>query len=347
MRIAFSLFLACLLVGIGCTKRTEKAEFQWETMGTVARCEAVLPHDLTTLDAQTMVTAIYDSVNSVFNTWRPDTEISRLNRAPADSAFHLSPWLASCLTTADRFSRLSAGAFDPTAEPMMRLWGFYRRQGRLPAPAELDSVRALLGQWRFSQANVLIKGNQATRFDLGAAAKGFAVDIAAHRLQTAGVENGLLDLGGNLFCLGGATGRSDWRVGVRDPLQRDRFFAYVTVTGCGVATSGSYERFVTIDGQHYGHIMNPATGQPAQGVLSATVFAPSALLADILSTTLFVLGPDAGHALLAKLPEPVEAILVVPGAAGNPARVLVTTGLIDQMTVLEEYADRYELVDWK
>jgi thiamine biosynthesis lipoprotein len=343
--VACLLFLLILWLS-ACSDGQERLDFQFETMGTVARCDLELVDGLSAARAQAMVVAVYDSVNAVFSTWQTDTELSRLNRAPADSATNVSPWLRDCLLVSARLQTLSSGAFDPTAEPMMRLWGFYRRQGNLPSQAELDSVRGLLGNWDLTTSGAVTKTMAETSFDLGGIAKGFAVDLAVGRLRHAGVTNGLVDLGGNLYCLGGAPGRPNWRVGVRDPLDRDRFFAAVAVTGQGVSTSGSYERFVIIGDRRYGHIMNPATGRPATGVLSATVFAPTALWADGLSTALFVLGPEAGQDMLAQLEQPMDALLVVPGREGAKARVLFTPGLENKVTILPEFIGSYELVPW-
>jgi thiamine biosynthesis lipoprotein len=331
---------------VGCAPEQERAAFTFETMGTVARCDLELPEGLSTGQAQALVEATYQEVNAVFSTWSPDSELSHLNRAPADSAVSLSPWLGQCLREAERLREISRGAFDPTAEPLMRLWGFYRRQGRLPAAAALDSARALMGGYVLGPEGTVTKHAAGTHFDLGGIAKGFAVDQAMARLQQAGVKNGLVDLGGNLFCLGGAAGRTDWRVGVRDPLNRDRYFGTVSVTDLALATSGSYERFVTIDGRRYGHIMNPATGHPAEGVLGVTVLAPSAQLADGLSTALFVAGEEAGREILSRLETPVEVIMVLPGPTEDTAEVLLTPGLEGRVSLLPDYAERFTLRSW-
>jgi len=344
---ARSLVLSALVLVSGCASDPEPASFEFETMGTLARCDLALPDGMTAPEAQTMVTAVYDSVTAVFSTWHPDTELSRLNRAPADSAVNLSPWLFQCLDQAERIRILSEGAFDPTAEPLMRLWGFYQREGQLPSDTEIDSARALMGDWAFTGDSEATKRKADTRFDLGGIAKGYAVDLAAASLRNAGVTDGLVDLGGNLFCLGGAPEREDWRVGIRDPLDRTTYFASVTVSGQAVATSGSYERFVTIDGERYGHIMNPATGRPAKGVLGVTVFAETAALADALSTALFVQGHGVGRIFLKLLPDPVDVLMVIPGREGEKARVLYTPGLLGRITLLEDYADTYDLVEWR
>lgn len=351
MKFSLALLLACLVLlafsilpACDQTRPTTRQTFAFPSMGTVATCDLVLPTTLDPGRAQAMVRAAYDSVETALSVWRPDSELSRLNRAPADSAVTASPLLARCLAAAEDLRRASGGAFDPTAGPLMDLWGFSRRLPQLPSPAAVDSARALLGGWRFDPAPPrIVKERGSTRFDLGGIAKGMAVDMAAAALRAAGVTDGLLDLGGNLFCLGGAPGRPDWRVGIKDPLDKERIFAAVRVSGAAVATSGSYEKFVTIAGRSYGHIMNPATGRPATGLLSATAIAPAGILADGLSTTLFVLGKAAGLALLADRYPDVQAVLVSPGEEPGTALVTVTAGLRGRLEILPAYEGRYRL----
>ncbi len=353
MQKSACLILIMLILATGCAEDHQWSDFYFDTMGTRAHCHLELPPEIQLGQGAPLVQAVYDSVTTVFSTWDAGSEMSRLNRAPADSVVHLSPWFDRCLAQADELRGRSRGAFDPTAGPLMRLWGFYRGQGRLPSPAERDSACALVGGWRYVDSGAVVKTDGRVKFDLGAIAKGFAVDRAVERLQAAGVRNGLVDLGGNLYCLGGAQGRHDWRVGVRDPLDRNEHFATVKLSGQAVATSGSYERFVEIDGIRYGHIMNTATGLPATGVLSVSVVAPTAVLADGLSTTLFVLGPHKGGLLLRDLPPrlqgKVQAIMVLPAAEGEgePVRVLVTPGLMGQVELVPHYQRKFVLEEWR
>ncbi len=340
--------LTCLftiwMAGCGRPSSSEHA-FTFETMGTVASCQLTLPPDLPAIQAEAMVRETFAEVNTTLSTWLPNSEISRLSRAAADSAVSVSPLLRTCLLTSQQLHEKSAGAFDTTAESLMRLWGFYRRQGRLPGQAELDSALADLGQWRWEgQPGRVIKEKPGTQFDLGGIAKGLAVDLAAGRLRKAGVQNGLIDLGGNLYCLGGAPGRENWRVGIRNPNNRNELFALVTVTEVSVATSGSYERFVEIDGRRYGHIMNPATGRPAEGLLSATVIAEDGILADGLSTTLFVLGPHKAQLFLSKYYPQVEAVLVTPAETGELATVWATKGLRGRLSLQPGFEKQYQMV---
>jgi thiamine biosynthesis lipoprotein len=339
-------FLSVLILVLvaGCGETSTEYSFTFETMGTVASCRLVLPPGLSAQDASDMVQGTFAEVNSTLSTWLPDSEISRLNRAPADSAVAISSLMQTCLRTSQQLHEQSGGAFDPTAESLMRLWGFYRRQGCLPEQAALDSALADLGQWDFvGDFQSINKIKPGTRFDLGGIAKGLAVDLAAARLGTAGVQDGLIDLGGNLFCFGGAPDRLDWRVGIRNPKNRDELFATVVISDLAVATSGSYERFVEIEGRQFGHIMNPATGRPAEGLLSVTVVADQAILADGLSTTLFVLGPEKALPFLRRYYPDAEAVLVMPGVSGHKATVLATRGLEGNLSLRPAFADLYSL----
>ena len=343
-RLLTALALAAALLAAGCGGDRPPLPFSasWPTMGTVASLQV---HDVDrelAEKAMDAVRAAYDSVVVAMDTWDPDSEISRLNRAPADSAVALSTLLDACLSAADSLKMLSGGAFDPSAGPLMDLWGFTRRQGRLPAPAEVDSARALMGGYRRDRGAV-VKTLAGAGLDLGGVAKGFAVDRAAADLRALGVNSALIDLGGNIFGLGAPPGRSAWRLGVRDPRNTDDYLAVFTLRDAAVATSGAYERFVTIDGRRYGHVMNPATGRPAEGLLGATVIHPSAAVADGLSTALFVLGPDAALALLARVPG-AQAVLVLPPEPGtNQARVVATPGLRGNLELRPEAAVLYSL----
>ena len=345
--VAALLIVVCGLGG--CGERDHACSFHELVMGTVAGGTIHARSDAAAAEAASAVRAVYDSVNTVMSSWDTGSELSRLNRAPADSAVGLSPWLNACLAAADSLRARSGGAFDPTAEPLMRLWGFYRREGRLPSAAALDSARALMGGYVHDAATAtVVKTTDGTHFDLGGIAKGFAVDEAVAELKRRGANSALLDLGGNLYMLGSPPGRELWRIGVRDPRDPKKYIAAFAGRDLAVATSGAYERFVTIDGRRYGHIMNPATGRPAEGLLSATVICASATLADGLSTTLFVLGPARALDLLREGWPGVEAVLVLPpaeAAAGKTkARVVATPGLAGNLELNATAAAEYELV---
>lgn len=342
MRQPAAVAAAALLLSLlgGCDTPADVHRFSFESMGTTAGGVVEVWDRTIDREPAQVVAASFDSVEVRLSSWRDDSEVGRLNAAPADSVIPVGLWLSECLRVSEALRAGSGGAFDVTAGPLMRLWGFRGGQGRLPSPAEVDSARALLGLYTFDAANrTVLKHDARCSFDLGGIAKGFAVDLAVKNLVELGINAALIDLGGNLYALGKPEGREGWTVGVRDPRDRDRLLATFVVWHRAVASSGSYERFVEIDGRRYGHIMNPATGRPAEGLLGTTVIHPSATLCDGLSTTLFVAGPDEAVRLLRGTYREVEAILVLPPTAGETrARVVATPGLGGRLELVPDRA---------
>jgi FAD:protein FMN transferase len=340
--------IAALLVLIltqACGPAEDPAPRRWEfeTMGTQAALEIRGPLSEHEAEGHCRVLEAFSTVDSLMSTWDPNSELSRLNRAPADSSLELSPLLGDCLARALALRTLSGGAFEPGAEPLMRLWGFYRREGRLPEPETIAELLPRLDDYDYEpDTRRFVKRREETAIDLGGIAKGFALDLAAAALMELKLTRAMIDLGGNLYCLGEADAGRSWRVGIRDPLDRDRLFASIALQDRAVATSGSYERFVTIDGKRYGHIMNPATGRPAEGLLSATVISEDATLGDGLATALFVLGPAQAESLLARLPG-IEAVLVLPAPENEKTRVRATRALQGDLEISPEYLDRFHL----
>ena len=289
-----------------------------------------------------VVAASFDSVDVQLSSWRDDSEVGQINLAPADTVMPVGLWLSDCLRTAAALHEGSGGAFDITAGPLMHLWGFYQREGHLPSQPEIDAALGLLGGFDYDAAHrTIVKRNADVKIDLGGIAKGYAVDLAIKNLIEFGISAALIDLGGNLYGLGIPDGRDAWVVGVRDPRDRDRMLGSFSIVNRAVASSGSYERFVEIDGRRYGHIMNPATGRPAEGLLGVTVIHHSATFCDGLSTTLFVAGPTEAVRLLQETYHSVEAILILPAASGTTqARVIATPGLRENFTLTDErYGD--------
>jgi thiamine biosynthesis lipoprotein len=243
---------------------------------------------------------------SVFLT---NSVVSRLNRGETievPERCHAAAVIRFALETAEA----SGGAFDPTVGPLLHTWGFRGGGGAFPSFSVISNALASVGWWRVclkpaGQGRVRISAGGA-EIDLGGIAKGYAVDLAVDRLVEAGRTDFIVNLGGNIRVYGvPATGRADWNIAVRDPSGRHSPIPLPRRlrSGEAVATSGSYERFVEIGGRRYSHIIDPRTGLPVDnGLGSVSVIAPSAMAADACSTTLFVLGREAGAAFLAARP---------------------------------------------
>lgn len=305
----------------------------WPVMGTMLQVTVWEKDVARARNALSTARAAVFRVDSLMSTYRPESELSAVNRrAGTDSLTRISHETAAVLTAALEYARASGGAFDVTVGPLVDVWGFYRPEGALPSPAALDSARALVG-WEtveFDPARATVRlPRKGMRLDLGAIAKGYALDLSVAALREAGVQRGRVDLGGNLRFLSRAGG-DIWEVGLRDPRRPEEALAAIRLDSGAVATSGDYERFFVHEGVRYSHILDPRTGWPALGVASVSAFAPTGLASDALSTALFVLGPDRGCALA--LAAGVEALWVLDGGERD-GEVVITPGLRDRLAM--------------
>lgn len=218
-----------------------------------------------------------------------ESEVALLNRAGTGT---VSPEIATLLSETLALCKRTGGALDMTVYPLVRAWGFTTGNHRVPDAAELEELLTSVGYDR-----VTVSGNTVTlagnaEIDLGAVGKGYTADRLTALLGDAGVESALLNLGGNVQAIGTKPNGDAWRVGVQDP-SGSGVLATLAVSDCAVVTSGTYERHFEQDGEIYHHIIDPKTGSPAKsGLLSVTVVAKSGLLADALSTALFVMGKE-------------------------------------------------------
>lgn len=244
----------------------------------------------------------FRSVEHVCTRFDPESELCSLTAHPA-TAIAVSPLLFEAVRFAVHIADVSGGAFDPTLGATLQQRGF-NREHRTGATANVMVEAAADVSYR----DIAIDAEQHTitlrrplLLDLGAVAKGLAIDLAARELQAAGSY--AIDAGGDLY-LGGTNGeRQPWSIGIRHPRKPGECIAAVQVSDQAVCTSGDYERVAgpPAGGHHEHHIVDPRTGSSPATVASVTVIAPSAMLADALATAAFVLGPDDGLALLERL----------------------------------------------
>ncbi len=244
-------------------------------------------------------------VNTLMSPFGDDSDVKRLNDAPAGTWVSVDPLTWRVVMEALRWHRLSGGAFDPTIGPVKRLFTFDGLEtDAMPADDALAEARSRVGadKLRFEREGMRLSwAVDGMRLDLGAIAKGFAADLAMESLLRNGARHALVDIGGELRALGGKPGdaRKPWRAGIRHPRDDDVIERFELVDGA-VATSGDYERFFLHNGVRYEHIIDPRTGIPlTEGPASVTVIHPSSCLAaDALATTLCVLGERDGEAFL-------------------------------------------------
>jgi thiamine biosynthesis lipoprotein len=234
-----------------------------------------------------------ERLEGVMSARRRDSEISRINEGASGAWIPMSADVASVLGRALFFSRLSDRACDVTIGPVMSLWGFSTTAPHVPDEDEIVAALERVGadKMEVTEGKVRhLKGNMA--LDLGAIAKGYAVDRAVRVLERGGASGGLVDAGGDLRFFGTKPGGRRWRIALAHPRKAGTLIEIGEMPLHSVATSGDYERFFEADGRRYHHLLDPRTGYPSRRAVSATVWARTCMDADMLSTTLFVMGPD-------------------------------------------------------
>ncbi|MBM4330577.1 MAG: FAD:protein FMN transferase [Deltaproteobacteria bacterium] len=249
-------------------------------------------------------------IDFLMSNYREDSEVSRINRNAGKKETLVSPETLRVIERALEFSSLSGGAFDISIASVFRLWNF--REGKLPDEKSLMGKLPKVDYRRIkvdrARSSVYLQ-EQGMEIDLGAIAKGYAVDRASAILQEKGIENFIVNAGGDLKVNGSKEEGVAWTVGIQHPRLPSTMIAKLSLRQTAVATSGDYQKFFIKGGERYHHLLNPSTGTPARESQSVTVMAPSAMDADALATAIFILGPEKGLSLIERLPN-VHTIIV-------------------------------------
>jgi thiamine biosynthesis lipoprotein len=238
---------------------------------------------------------LVDRLEAQLSVYRADSAVSDLNRRAAMAPVRVDPHLFALLRRAARLSALTDGAFDPTAGPLVRCWGFFERAGAVPEPAGLADALARTGirQLHFGRDRTVTFARQGVELNLGGIGKGYALDRAGRLLRRRGRRCALLNGGSSsVLAIGHPPDQDRWIIGLRDPARRERRWALLRLADAAVATSGVAEQSFVADGRRYGHLLDPRSGQPVDGRLSVTVVASCAAEADALATAFFVGGPS-------------------------------------------------------
>ncbi len=245
-----------------------------------------------------------DRIDRLMSHYKKESELSKINREASKRPVRVEPELFDFISECIKYSRESDGAFDITVGPLMKAWGFFRDEGRLPSDSELSSARRSTGY-----QHIILNDNEKTvRFDmagieldLGGIAKGYAVDRAVRLLKSRGIERALVNAGGStIYGLGSPPDSSGWEIKIQDPVDNKKFALTVNLNNRALSISGSYEKFFEVNGVRYSHIMDPRTGMPVQGLLSVAVLTDTGTAGDALDNVFFVLGIDRTRKLIKK-----------------------------------------------
>jgi thiamine biosynthesis lipoprotein len=291
---------ASLLVLAGCEKPVEQIHLSGPTMGTTYNIKYIAAEGQPSpQELQVEVDRLLEEVNDQMSTYRKDSELSRFNQSDSLEAFEVSPQTATVVKEAIRLNGLTLGALDVTVGPLVNLWGFgpEARPEVVPTDAELSERKAMTGiQHLAVDGNMLKKDIPNLYVDLSTIAKGWGVDVVADYIQSQGILNYMVEVGGEMRLKGLNREGVAWRIAIEKPSVEERSIQEIIEPGdMAVATSGDYRNYFERGGVRYSHIINPATGKPINHkVVSVTVLDASSMTADGLATGLMVLGEEQG-----------------------------------------------------
>jgi len=315
-------FLLAVLLGAGCVvaakQPLQRFEVQQPHMGTLFTITLYAADETAAHQASDAALARVAALNQIMTDYDPESELMRLCRQPAGEPVRVSTELFEVLAEARRIAKLSAGAFDPTIGPVVRLWRRARRTEVMPTPEQLEHARVSVGWQKLrldakSQTVTLLATNM--QLDLGGIAKGYAADAALKVLRERGIRCALVAASGDIAVGDAPPGQDGWRVSIGTPFRREGKERTLTLQNAAVSTSGDSEQFVVIAGKHYSHIVDPRTGMGLTNRCQVSIIAPHATQTDALATAVSILGTEHGATLIKSEPH-ASAIIYRETSAG-------------------------------
>ncbi len=265
-----------------------------------------------------------DRIEDLLSNYRPTSELSRISREAGKGPVTTDPETFAFIEKAVETSRRSDGAFDITVGPLMRAWGFFFKNGRIPDAAELARLKGKTG-WQHikldaSARTVYFTNGMPMELDPGGIGKGYAVDRVVALLRENGVKAALISGGSSsIYGIGAPPGAKGWQVNVPDPEHGGKVLSTIWLNDLSLSTSACTEKFFIKNGHRYCHILDPHTEKPVEGVLQTTILAPSTEDSDALSTATFVMGKDGLKRILSMYPH--SAGLLVLRSSERPEYV--------------------------
>jgi thiamine biosynthesis lipoprotein len=307
---ALPLILLSLLLLAACAPapQTEKAAYKRQlfTLGTVVEVSLWDVDETLAAEAVRRVETVLNDAHTRWHAWEP-SELTRLNTAlAAGESMEVTAETAALLRRARALAAQSGQTFNPAIGRLIALWGFQSDNpplGPPPAQAEIDALLAAAPDMDVVgiEGTRIDSANPAVQIDLGGFAKGYAIDRAVEALRELGIDNAIVNAGGDLRAIG-RHGERPWRIGIRQPVNDGGVFASLETHGDeSVFTSGGYERFFDYEGRRYHHILDPGDGYPVRHTLSVTVIHDEATAADAAITALFIAGPEGWPAMARRM----------------------------------------------
>ncbi len=273
-------------------------------LGTVVEIQVRDADEQKAEDAITKAFAEVKRIDDLFTTYNEASSVWKINNS-TDTINNIESEIYNLMVLCDSITKLSNGSFDVSLDNLTKAWGFYTDDPQLPTKSEIDSALLNSGWQKITllgDNKIIKKDNVGLNF--GAIAKGYAVDKAIDVLKKLGINEALVNAGGEISVIG-----NDWIVGIQHPREINSIIKKIKLNGYTVATSGDYEQYFEVDGKRYHHILDPKTGYPSKGLQSVTIINKSNSIADALATAVFVMGKENGTKLIETLDD-TEAMII-------------------------------------
>ena len=246
-----------------------------------------------------------ERIERLISSWDANSQTAEINRQSGIKPVKVAKELYELIARSIEISKITQGAFDISYAALDPVWFFDGRMKAVPSESErLKSVQNIGFKDLVLNAKeqTVYLPKKGMKIGFGAIGKGYAADATKKLMKSLGVSSGIINASGDLTSWGKKPDGTDWQVGISNPENPAKVFSWFPVRDAAVATSGNYEKYVTLEGKQYSHIMDPRTGMPVSGIKSVTVFAPNAELADAFATAVFIMGIDTGIDTISQLP---------------------------------------------
>ncbi|WP_246474006.1 FAD:protein FMN transferase [Arenibacter arenosicollis] len=251
-------------------------------------------------------------IEKLISSWNASSQTSEINNNAGLSPVKVYQELIDLIERCITISKITDGAFDISYASINKVWKYDGSMSEMPTKEAIENSVAKIGYQNIEldkKAQTVFLKFEGMKIGFGAIGKGYAADKVRTLLKTKGVKSGIINASGDLTTWGKQPDGTDWMVGITNPLNKDNIISWFPVNNAAVATSGNYEKYVTFNDVKYSHIIDPRTGYPSTGILSVTIFAPSAELCDALATSVFITGVETGLNMINQI-KGVECIII-------------------------------------
>lgn len=291
-----------------------------------SRFEVTAVADNDTLSWKAINAAIDETrrIEKLISEWDSTSQTTAINRKAGIAPLKVDRELYDLIFRSIKVSKLTGGAFDISFAPLMKIWKLDNSTKKIPLQDVIDRTRAKVGFEKIildPKEQTVFLQEKGMKIGFGGIGQGYVANRCKKIMMDLGIKSGLVNVSGDIITWGYQPDGKEWQVGIVDPTNKDTMISWLAASNMSVVTSGNYEKFVVVNGKRYGHIIDPRTGYPAEGVGSVTIISPDAEVSDALATGIFVMGIEKGLALINNL-KGIECLIIDEAGKLHPSASL-------------------------